>query len=265
MPTKISRKSFLDWLKLPNKKEINLDAPSSTLLHKEIIFQKIFLKKIYEDFYAQFSQAVHPYDHPRVIVELGSGGGFLKDIIPDVISSDVLDIPGIDIRLSGTAIPFKDKSVDAFLLFDVLHHINNATLFFQEADRCLKSGGKIVMIEPTNSMWSRFIYSHFHHEPFDPKTDWKFTGTGALSSSNIALPWIIFYRDVQKFKQAFPSFNILKIENHTPFRYIASGGLSFRELVPAFTYPLVLGLERILSPFNNSLGMFMTIELRKIK
>lgn len=254
------------WLKSPDAQNIKeLDNPASTLLHKTIILKKPFLKKIYEDFYGRFKQSVDTIPQPRVLIELGSGGGFLKNVIPDVISSEILDIPTIDLRFSGTHLPFKDKSVDCFLFFDVLHHINSALLFFQEADRCLKLGGKIVMIEPTNSLWARFIFKNFHHEPFDENSGWEFKGEGPLSSSNIALPWIIFCRDVQKFKQAFPYLNILKIEKHTPFRYIASGGLSFRKFVPAFTYPLVLGIERILSPFNNTLGMFMTIELRKIK
>lgn len=47
--------------------------------------------------------------------------------------------------------PFQDKSVSAFMMIDVLHHIKDSRQFFKEMQRCLKPGGKIVMIEPANT------------------------------------------------------------------------------------------------------------------
>jgi len=160
--------------------------------------------------------------------------------------------------------PFEQASVDAFFMIDVLHHIAEPRAFFAEALRCLKVGGKIVMIEPANTLWSRFIYKNFHHEAFDPRADWVLQQAGSLSQANGALPWIIFSRDRKIFEDEFPSLRVVRVETHTPFRYLLSGGLTLRQLVPSFTYPAVKAIEYVLSPLRAFLGMFQTIELQKV-
>jgi SAM-dependent methyltransferase len=160
--------------------------------------------------------------------------------------------------------PFEETSVDAFFMFDVLHHINEPRKFFAEAIRCLKESGKIVMIEPANTLWSRFVYKKFHHEPFDERANWELELAGRLSQANGAMPWIIFTRDREIFEKEFPSLKIVKIHNHTPIGYLLSGGLTLRQLVPSFTYTPIKCLEYLLTPFNNALGMFQTIVLQKV-
>ncbi len=258
---------FIEILKLPEVKDIqNLDDPAVTLLHARIIQNKPFLKKLYTDFYRQFQQAI-PDPQKKFLVELGSGGGFIKEVIANVTTSDILGLPNVDKVLSALNMPFENSSVDAFFMIDVIHHITDPRTFFKEALRCLKIGGKIVMIEPANTCWSRFIYKNFHHELFDPQADWEIaTDTNRpVSQANGAIPWIIFCRDRQIFEKEFPALKIVRIRNHTPLRYLLSGGLTLRQLIPSFTYPAIKAIEYILSPANNLLGMFQTIELEKVK
>ena len=257
---------ILDWLKLPEVKDIeNLDDPAVTLLHSEIIQKKLFLKRLYIDFYKQFQKAVSDPEK-KVLVELGSGGGFIKNVIGNVITSDILKLPNVDRVFSALGMPLEQASVNAFFMIDVLHHITDPRGFFKEALRCLKVGGKIVMIEPANTCWSKFIYKNFHHELFDPQANWEAAkgAQGPLSLGNGALPWIIFTRDRKIFEREFPSLRIARMRNHTPLRYLLSGGLSLRQLLPSFAYPLVKAIEYVLSPANNLLGMFQTIELEKV-
>lgn len=239
---------------------INLDTQKALILHRKIIRENLFLKRIYKDFYLEFKKT-------RVLkgplVEIGSGAGFIKEVIPEVIASDVIKGPGIDIVFSATKIPFKKNSISAFFMFDVFHHIKNPEKALREMKRCLKPKGKILMIEPYNSLWGRFIYQNFHHENFEPNSGWKIKGTGRLSDANGALPWIIFVRDKKIFKRKFPDLRIVKIIPHTPLCYLLSGGLSKPQFVPVFFYPIVKFIENILSPFNSIIGMFVTIELRK--
>jgi SAM-dependent methyltransferase len=254
---------MLDWLKLPETKNIaDLDDPSTTLLHAKIVRQKPFLKNTYLDFYREF-QTAFADTKGKTLVELGSGGGFLKEILPDVITSDVLHISTVDKVFSALAMPFDDASVDAFFMVDVLHHIPDAELFFKEALRCLISGGKIIMVEPANTPFGRFIYKNFHHEHFDPTGKWHLEATGPLSVANGAIPWIVFSRDRKIFESKFPTLTILRIQPHTPLRYLISGGLSLRQLLPSCLYPVVKGIEFLLTPLNTLLGMFQTIELQK--
>ena len=70
--------SLFDFLCIPETRNIDdLDAPATTLLHGRIIRSKPFLRRLYQDFYAEFTQAVSTIAQPRIIVELGSGGSLL--------------------------------------------------------------------------------------------------------------------------------------------------------------------------------------------
>jgi len=48
-----------------------------------------------------------------------------------------------------------------------------------------------------------------------------------------------------------------------PFRYIVSGGVGMRSLIPGFTQGAWAGLERWLAPQMHRLGMFALIVLQK--
>lgn len=244
---------------------MNLDDPQTTALRKKIIQEKVFLRNLYTDFYNKFKKSLSPFTKKRKLVELGSGGGFLKDIIPDVSTSDVFKLPDIDLKFSATNMPFKNESVDRFFMLNVIHHIHDSRLFFKEVNRCLKKGGRLVAIEPANTLWGRFIYQNFHHdEQFDPRAGWTLKSQKALSDANGAIPWIIFVRDRKKFEELFPDLKIRKITAHTPIRYLVSGGLSYMQLLPSWMYPLINGLEKITTPFNRYIGMFYTIEIEKL-
>ena len=256
---------YLDMLKLPEDDKMGeIGDAAVTLLHGEILQRKPFLKNLYLDFYIILKHAidVDGYANPK-IVELGSGSGFIKDIIPSVITSEILDLPSVDMIFSAMAMPFEDRSVDAFIMIDVLHHIPDVRAFFREAGRCLKPGGRLVMIEPGNTVWGRFVYQNFHHETFDPKAGWGFESKGPLSTANGAIPWIVFHRDRAMFLEQYPDFKIIKTQFHTPFRYLLSGGFTLRQLMPSWSYGVVKAFERLLTPLNRWIGMFETIVVEK--
>jgi SAM-dependent methyltransferase len=240
----------------------DLDSPERTLFHRNIIRKKLFLRKLYEEWYSIFQQQMKLLPEGKV-VELGSGGGFLKDLEPKVICSDVLDLPTNDITFSALYMPFADEEISALFMIDTFHHIPDAEQFLKEAERVLKKGGAITMIEPANSIWGRFIYKNFHHEPFEPEAGWSIPASGPLSGANGALPWIVFERDKHLFKSRFPGFSIEKIRYHTPFRYLFSGGVSFKQLVPDFTYGIFSFLDNFLSSVSSQFSMFVTIKIKK--
>jgi SAM-dependent methyltransferase len=251
--------------KLPSDLQIkNLDDPDNILIIREIIRRKRFLVETYKSFYRDLLAKSGGVFSDKRVIELGSGASFLKRLNPHVITSDILPYEGVDCVFSGMEMPMNDGSIDAFLMIDVLHHIKDSRIFLREASRCLKLGGKIVMIEPANTVWSRIIYRSFHHEPFETSGDWGFEEGGPISGANMAIPWIIFCRDRDVFRQEFSQFRICSITTHTPLRYLISGGLSLRQLLPSFMYPVVRFIEKLLTPLNRYIGLFMTIELEKI-
>lgn len=257
-------KHLLNWLKLPEFRNTrSIDDVSLSLLHAGSIRRKPFLRRLYTDFYIEMKKSLSDEKGKPSIVELGSGGGFIKEIMPNVITSDILRLPNVNLIFSAQRMPFKERAIDAFLMRDVLHHIGDAEAFLKDADRCLKVGGKIMMIEPSGTIFNQFLYKKFHYEDFDRRGGWCFKKEGNLFSANGALPWVVFCRDRQRFENEFPNLKILKIKNHTSLRCLLSGGVSMRELAPVWAYTIIKSIEMILSPFNRCLGMFMTIELRK--
>lgn len=254
---------MIGFLRLKEVDNYGLDDPRRTELHKQIILGKPFLKKLYTLWYNQLAAFI-PANAEKV-VELGSGGGFLKDVVGNVITSDVLPLEGNDMVVDGLNMPFANDEVDAFIMVDVFHHVPDSKRFLEEMNRCLKPGGRIIMSEPCNSAWGRFIYTRFHHETFNPEGDWTIPGTGPMSDANGALPYIVFERDKDVFTRHFPELQILVNQKHTPLRYLLSGGVSMKSLVPSFSFGFFTFAEKILSPFSGWFSMFQRIVIEKKK
>ena len=154
---------------------------------------------------------------------------------------------------------------------NVLHHIPQPQVFFDEIQRCLVAGGALAMIEPWVSPWSRWVYQRLHHEPFDPEMPcgetphcWEFPSSGPLSGANGALPWIVFQRDRAKFASLFPGLHINRVSPCMPFSYLLSGGVSMRSLAPGWSFPLVRCFERMFQPWIDQSAMFACIVVQKV-
>lgn len=121
------------------------------------------------------------------ILELGSGGSFLREVRPSVITSDIT--PGAaELAIDGRYLPFADGSLRAILLTHVFHHIPDVALFLQEAARVLAPGGVISMVDETHTPFARFFFGRFHPEPYDDRTrTWSFPAGHTMLDSNQAL------------------------------------------------------------------------------
>jgi len=240
----------------PLTRGLDIDDPATTALRRDIIRNKLFLMRCYQEWYDLTLNALP--DVPGPVVEVGSGAGFFRERLPGLITSDVFPIPGIDLVFDARNMPFADSSTRALVMFNVLHHVPDVAAFMHEATRVLRPGGRILMIEPWVTAWSRIIYTRLHHEPFaEDAKDWTFTGAGPLSSANGALPWILFQRDVKLFHERFPMLRCLSSRPFMPFRYLVSGGVSMRALAPSWTFAIWRGFERMLPAHH--WGMFAQI------
>jgi SAM-dependent methyltransferase len=259
---KLNLSKMKHFLKHPLALNLNLDSQDAPSVHSQIIRSKPFLQKIYHEWYQ--SILLNLPDQSGRILELGSGGGYLKDFFPDIITSDIQQNKNVDIILDGRYLPFSASSLDAIVMVDVFHHLPDVDRFLQESMRCLTTKGRIIMVEPWITTWSAIIYKHLHHEPCLPESErWEFPDTGPLSGANLALPWIVFKRDQNVFLDKYRSLKIKQIETDWPFVYLLSGGVSMRTLVPKRSYPLCRRIERLLSPGMKHLAMFATIVLEK--
>jgi SAM-dependent methyltransferase len=242
--------------------DLHLDNPETTDLHRAIIQSKPFLKRIYEEWYTLLAQWLP--GGCGLVVELGSGAGFSSEFLPGLLTSEVCFLRSVHIVFDGQVMPFRDASLRGITMVNVLHHVPDVRLLFAEASRCLKPGGRVVAIEPWVSTWSRWVYTNLHHEPFDAKREeWAFPKGGRLSAANGALPWIVFERDRRRWEAEFPDLRVKLIRGIMPFRYLISGGIATRNLMPSFSFPVLRKVERLLDPFIRSLAMFALIVIER--
>ena len=247
----------------PLVRGLDVNDPYAFYLRGRIISKKPFLRKIYKEWYLAIASCIPPGE--GFTVEIGSGGGIIKEVLPEVITSDVFHCSNLDIVLDGSHMAFSDSALKAVVMTDVFHHIPQPGCFLNEAARCVRPGGVLVMIEPWVTTWSRFIYGRLHYEPFEPNTPhWEFPNTGPLSGGNSALPWIVFHRDRSRFDSEFPQWRVRFIKQGLPFRYILSGGVSLRALMPEWSERFWRSLEEAIDSLMPSLAMFAQIVLDRV-
>lgn len=250
----------------PLARNLEIDAPETSLVHRRIIQEKSFLRKVYQEWYSWLA-ATLPGSPPGPVIELGSGGGFLNDFIPQLITSDLFPAPHIDLVFDAHQLPFGSGSLKGILMTNVFHHLTQPRLFFSEAARCLKPGGIMAMIEPWVTPWSSLIYHYLHHEPFDPEaSNWELKSKGRLSNANDALPWIIFHRDKSRYVREFPEWELVTVDPIMPFCYLLSGGVSMRSLMPGWTFGFWQRVEKRFLPRKEKWALFVRIALvRRVK
>jgi SAM-dependent methyltransferase len=216
-------------------------------VNKNLLF---WYRELYRD---QFKDFANPA--ALSILEIGSGTSPLKQFLPSVITSDVLDLDYLDLVFDCHEIDkldaIADNSLDVITLTNVLHHLKSPIAFLNRAASKLKSGGKVIATEPFFSVVSTVIFKHLHHEPVDfdisqPELDHV---EGPLASANIALPWLIFFRHREWLQRLSDEFHLASFSTRpfTALSYMATGGISHRLPIPRFLYRILFAADLALS------------------
>ena len=221
------------------------------------------MKRCYDEWYDRLLRDARSAPPPGIMLELGSGGSYLKVREPSIITSDVVEQVA-DRVIDARQLPFAENSVRALLLTHVFHHIPDARAFFQEAQRVLVPGGVISMIEVAHTPFARFFFKNFHHEPYaDHCREWAFAQNDSMMDSNQALAWMVFVRDRARFADQFPALKIESVSLLPWFGYLASGGVTRRNLIPHFLVPAFAAVEYLLRPFAPIFSLHWHICVRK--
>ena len=179
-----------------------LDSPQRIAEIRAVIEAKPALRRFYADVYARYAASLAQCPNQGLALELGSGGGFAQQVVPQLVTTDVLPYVGVDRVVDATRMPFEDASVRFIGLLNVFHHIPDVVAFLCETVRCLAPGGRLLLIDQPPGWIGKPVLRYLHHEPFCPSAkDWRFESTGPLSGANGALAWIVFMRDRGKFVQ----------------------------------------------------------------
>lgn len=255
-----------NFLQLKQTRGVNEDSAECIDIHASVIKSKPLLKRVYSGWYRQIVavketvQCLH-----GEILELGSGGGFLKEFIPELITSDVCLRGNIDRIENAYKLSCPDNSVKLLCCVSVIVQLGRVEKFFEEAERVLIPGGKLVIIDPYVSWFSRFIYKYVHHYNFDLSSkSWSFPAIGRMSGNDATLATKMFWRDRDIFVRKFPDLEIESITLHNFISYYASGGVSCRSLVPGFLTGEFMLLEKMAKPFMRYLACFQTVVLRRL-
>jgi SAM-dependent methyltransferase len=238
---------------------LSVNDPRTTQLRRQIILGKSFLKAIYSEWYRRIVAALSSRER---FLELNSGAGFFPEFLPLVVTSEVFQVPGICLVADARALPLLDQSLDAIVMTDVFHHIPDVRRFLAEAARCIRPGGRVVMVEPWRTRWSEWVYRNLHPEPFEPHGDWAIPAAGPLSGADGASPWIVFQRDPAIVGSKVPGWRILGVEPTMPFSYLLSGRVSMRSLAPGFPYRLVRWCGKRLRQERWAMFALITLERR---
>lgn len=251
-------------------RDFDPDSTDRLDVHGEVFRSKPELLEVFDEIHHEFLRLEERFACcPRGSrVELGSGVHPLCRTDPDVISSEIISGSQVDLVFDGQAFPFSTGSLSAIFLQNVFHHFSRPERFFAEAKRVLVSGGVAILFEPYFSMGASLLYPRlFATEGFDKKmSGWNVTESGAMTGANQALSYIIFHRDRAKFGREFPT---LEIVWESPFsnwpRYLASGGLNFRRILPRWSFPIMKAVEPRLGRAHSLLGLHHFVVLRKVK
>lgn len=227
--------------------------------------QKPAVRDIYLDLYRRMA-AVRA---PGSTLEIGGGSGIFKEFAPDTITTDILAAPWLDMVADAQTLPFRANSFDNIVMFDVLHHIEFPRKFFAEAERILRPGGRVIMVEPGITLFSWPFYHFIHPEPVrmtaDPLVDGDADPSRDAFDANQAIPTLLFGRDAARFHQAFPSLRVVTKQWVSLFAYPLSGGFKPWSLIPHGAVAPVLKLEDALAPILGGLMAFrMLVAVEKI-
>jgi len=249
---------------LESRPATGLDDPGRIDELRRTIRRKRSLERFYLDVYARFDAVLARCPAAGEVLELGSGGGFLRERMPGVVTSDVLPYQGVDRCIDATRMDVASASLRMICMLNVFHHIPDVAAFLAEADRCLVPGGRVIIVDQHMGWISRPILRHLHHEPCDPGArEWRFEASGPLSGANGALAWIVFRRDAARLAREFPRLRLDRFEPHSPLRYWLAGGLKSWSLLPGALYGAARAFDGILTSIAPELGSFVDIELVK--
>lgn len=203
---------------------------------------------IYDDFYDR----IRRFARPGLTIEIGGGIGNFKSRLVNVVSTDVQFAPWLDCVADAHQLPFADGTAANIVMVDVVHHIEFPSRFFREAERIMRPGGRLIMVEPAITWGSTFFYRFMHQEPVDMSADPLADGIPDPRrnpyDSNQAIPTLIATREKERFLRLFPNFRISHVDYFSLVAYPLSGGFKPWSLIPVRLVKPVLTVEHLIEP-----------------
>jgi SAM-dependent methyltransferase len=227
--------------------------------------KKPILQKIYQGFYELIAASINTGIEGK-IVELGSGIGNMKMVIPDVITTDIFPNPWIDQVENAYHLSFENETLSNIILFDVWHHLKYPGTVLEELNRVLKKDGRIVLFEPAMSLFGLLIYGLLHHEPvgITKKIAWYAKEPSDLSKNKYYAAQGNASRifTSSKYDALLKDWKKVKVKKLSAISYVLTGGYSKHQFYPDRLLPFFRSLDKLfdLLPFIFATRLLVVME-----
>jgi SAM-dependent methyltransferase len=210
--------------------------------------RKPLLQEIYRGFYLEIAKELQR-DLAGETVEIGSGIGNLKNVVPDALATDLFPNPWLDQVENAYALSFANGSVANLILFDVWHHLQYPGTALAEFHRVLAPGGRLVIFDPAMGLLGRIVYGLFHHEPLGLRDEIRWWAPPGFSPAEMT-----YYAAQGNAQRVFFTDEwVARLGDWRPVRkqllaavsYVASGGFSGRQLYPRSLLPAFRAVDRL--------------------
>jgi len=237
------------------------------LLNSEHWEKKKLLQKVYYGFYELIKNSVD-FSVGGNIVELGSGIGKIKDVIPSCITTDIFDNPWVDRVENAYKLTFENKSVSNLILFDVFHHLEFPGNAFDEFNRVLNNDGRIIIFDPCMSALGLVSYGLLHHEPISlskeitiyAKNKREVEESGYYAAQGNA--YRIFQKQ-KRYEELLSKWEVINYKKYSAITYLLSGGYSKPQLYPTAMYGLIKAVDSVCNLIPILFATRMLVVLRK--
>ena len=163
----------------------------------------------------------------KIVIELGSGNGFIKKYLGEkIITSDLKTHQNIDYKfdMNNLKLPKKlKKKVNVFILNHSLHHCKDPIELIRIMKDNLKKDGFILINEPEISFVFKFFLKIFNHERWD--LDVSKSNQKNFWLQNNATGRILFKKNFEN-KFVKQNFHVVKNQLNEFLIFLNSGGNS---------------------------------------
>ncbi len=224
------------------------------------------LRRVYHGFYKEIAARLCDLD-PATMLECGSGMGSVKDVLPEVITSDLFPNPWLDRTENVYSLTFPDKSLAAVILFDVFHHLQYPGAALTEIARVLKSEGRLIIFEPAAGLLGRLALGLFHHEPLGLKEPISWLPAASVSLENTGYyaaqgnAWRIF--GSQHSKWDLSAWRVVEVAYFPAMEWLLTGGFRGPDFCRQPFLFFVRLADRILRFFPRFFASRMLVVLEK--
>lgn len=210
---------------------------------------KPVLREIYRDFHRLLARYLS--NVPGETVEIGSGIGNIKEVIPQCVRTDILSNPWNDRQENIYQLSMADCSAANLILFDVFHHLEYPLDALDDCRRVLNTGGRLLVFDHAMSAAGLLFSKFAHHEREGFAKGYKLR---AMNPAQLQAPryyadhanaWRIFERGFGKLLE--PAWTKVAVLKLPAVKWLLSGGYRGPCFVSSGNERLVARLEKIAS------------------